>query len=693
MKIARDNNVSQMLYPVLKKSQNLPDRFIDELKRDYLSTAAKNTLIYREFKRVVNALTEKGIDVMAMKGIALAELTYKDIGLRGMSDVDLLIRKEDIKKANNVFEDMGYFAKDLSSFDGRDNYLTTCDFRSKNPMHPSFHMHWHIVNSSIPAPYASRINMDEIWKDAVRVDIADVSVLSMSPHHFLIHLCEHAMRVTHSAAKLTYFADIAFLVNNPPSPPFTKGGIKGGFEIDWRKVIETSKNYGVDRFAYNILMLCRLNIGLDVPEWVLDRLKPEKRTIGEKLFYFLTARGKGFSGLSYFVHLGMNRGIAKKASFIFRTVFPPAWVLAKRDSYSNADKSAAALYLYRIREILSHLFLFPIQYFKKVSIAFICATLLFNALPSIAGNGAIEKNSAYTTEFGLPEYLVAADDVLEVTIWMGFEAKKYDTAVKPNGFITVTFVEIKASDLTTRQVEAELKKALSAYIKEPRVEVFVKEYRGRTVTLLGAIQSQTRQPSGPGIYPLKGKTILSKLITSAGGFSKDADLENVQITSAEGRIKKINLFHVMFGGEISQDIIIDAGEAIYIPAKTDIEESNVFIFGEVQNPGAYKLKQGLTLVQAIGMAKGYKEEALIDEIRVIRGGLDKPQIVATDVGALFEKGDISKDITLQKNDIIYIPKTKIANWNAFLAKIRPTLEFIILPFVGARAINQVTSGE
>ncbi|MBI2455090.1 MAG: sugar transporter, partial [candidate division NC10 bacterium] len=28
----------------------------------------------------------------------------------------------------------------------------------------------------------------------------------------------------------------------------------------------------------------------------------------------------------------------------------------------------------------------------------------------------------------------------------------------------------------------------------------------------------------------------------------------------------------------------------------------------------------------------------------------------------------------------YIPRTRIANWNAFLAQIRPTLEFFSLPF-------------
>lgn len=55
---------------------------------------------------------------------------------------------------------------------------------------------------------------------------------------------------------------------------------------------------------------------------------------------------------------------------------------------------------------------------------------------------------------------------------------------------------------------------------------------------------------------------------------------------------------------------------------------------------------------------------------------------------------MTKNVFLQDKDIIYIPKTKIGNWNAFLAKMRPTLEFLTLPFVGVTQINDmVTDGE
>jgi len=317
----------------------------------------------------------------------------------------------------------------------------------------------------------------------------------------------------------------------------------------------------------------------------------------------------------------------------------------------------------------------------------LACSLLSNALVSLASGGIVEKNSTYTTESGLPEYLIAVGDVLEVKVWRGFEEKKYEAVVKADGFITVGVVDVKAGDKTVRQVEADLRTALSEFIKEPKTEVAIKEYRGRTATLLGAIQTPAKQ------YQLRGKTTLSQLVIMAGGFTKDADMENVRITKPDGRMTKANLFQVMFGGDVLNDIVIDNGDSVYVPLKPEAEERNVFVFGQVNSPGVHKLSTNLTLLQVIGKAGGYKEEALLDEIRVIRGGLDRPQIIAINVKAMFDEGDITKDVPLQKNDIIFVPKSKIANWNAFLAKIRPTLDLLILPFAGTQVIRDVIKGK
>jgi polysaccharide export outer membrane protein len=693
-KLARDSGISNKLYTVLKRLNDNSAlefktekelNFLIALRNDYLHTAAKNTLLYAEFGRVAASLRDAKIDTLAMKGVALAELIYQDIGARSMADIDLLIKKTDLAGTDAVFRSLGYAAVDASPFDSLENpnnYLTTRDYRSSNPSHPSFHLHWHIVNSSVPAPYSSRIDINGIWKNAVPVDIAGVKVLSMAPHHFLIHLAEHAMRVTHSASKLVYLTDVATLIK------------RYGNKLDWNKAVRASKDYGIDIFVRNILKLTELNTEVQIPEWVLHSLKPEKRTLMERLFLYMTARGHGVSGLSYLVHLGMNKGLLKKASVIVRTLFPPAWVLAKRHP-DSVGKSPFKFYLHRVTEVLSGVLLLPVSRLRKICLVLLLCMPVLAVSPANASGPlpditASESNSTYTMEDGIPEYLIAPDDVLEIRIWRGFEEKKHEVTVKPDGSITVAYVSIKAGNKTARQAETELRKALLEYIREPRVEILVKEYRGRTVTLLGAVQSQIRQPTGPGIYSIKGKTNLSKLIIIAGGFAKEAELRNVRITSLDGRIKKVNLFEIMFAGDISKDIVVDGGDVIYVPYKAETEEYSIFILGEVYKPGIYKLTPDLTVLQSLVKAGGYKKEALLEEIRIIRGGLENPQLIVADTKAIIERGDITKNVFLQNKDIIYIPKTRIGDWNAFLAKLRPTLEFLTLPFTSITNIQSMS---
>ncbi len=296
-----------------------------------------------------------------------------------------------------------------------------------------------------------------------------------------------------------------------------------GHKLDWDKVSEASLNYGLSVFVRVVLKLTEGSTGIEIPDQVMAKFESEKKGIGERLFYYITSRRRGISGLSYLVHLGIARGIQKKVSIIYRTLFPPAWVLAKGHQ-GQSIKSPIKFYLHRCREILSGVLLFPLQKLRNIClIIMLCMSALTGSSVYASEHSlnvtAIEKNATYTMESGVPEYLIAPKDLIEIRIWRGFEEKKHEVLVKPDGFITVAYVTIKVTDKTARQAEAILKDALLEYIKKPKVEVSIKEYNGRRVTLLGAIKSQSRQPSGPGMYTLKGKTTISQLIIEAGGFT------------------------------------------------------------------------------------------------------------------------------------------------------------------------------
>lgn len=116
-------------------------------------------------------------------------------------------------------------------------------------------------------------------------------------------------------------------------------------------------------------------------------------------------------------------------------------------------------------------------------------------------------------------------------------------------------------------------------------------------------------------------------------------------------------------------------------------ERKIYVLGEVENPGVYTFAAGMTTLQALALAGGYKNTAVLSDMRVIRGDLDNPELIRVDLkGAATGKG--SQDVLLAQNDVIYVPRSAIGDWNNFInLYIRPTLEVLSLPISGAATVK------
>lgn len=148
----------------------------------------------------------------------------------------------------------------------------------------------------------------------------------------------------------------------------------------------------------------------------------------------------------------------------------------------------------------------------------------------------------------------------------------------------------------------------------------------------------------------------------------DVGVKDLTISQAEEKIRE----------ELSRLIINPKVHLIITQRTAGIKK--VFIFGEVKSPGVYPLTEGFTLLKALAVAGGYTETAVLESTRVIRGDLaHQPEILSIDIEKLFHQGETWRDLVLQDNDIIFVPRERVGDWNAFLGKIRPTVEMVVLP--------------
>lgn len=291
----------------------------------------------------------------------------------------------------------------------------------------------------------------------------------------------------------------------------------------------------------------------------------------------------------------------------------------------------------------------------------------------------VAENQTFKTVNGVPLYRVGPGDVLEITVWKGTEQKTYPIVVGADGRISFSFVQnALVQGLTFMEITDLLKKDLSQYVREPMVEVRVKEFHSKNFMILGAINMNPNRLSGPGTYTINGRTTILGAISQAGGPTANANLAQVQLRRKDGSTFMVDLYKTIARGDLSQDMVIDNGDTILVPEQA-MAENKIFVLGEVKSPGVFPLHGEPSLIEAVALAGGYLDSAVLSDTVIVRGDLNKPQIITRDLSKLLKKGDMSQNVRLQAGDVIYLPRTALASINAFLREIVPILQAIVLP--------------
>lgn len=96
--------------------------------------------------------------------------------------------------------------------------------------------------------------------------------------------------------------------------------------------------------------------------------------------------------------------------------------------------------------------------------------------------------------------------------------------------------------------------------------------------------------------------------------------------------------------------------------------SRVIILGQVEKPGVYSVAGTRSIMEAVGMAGGFTRDAVPSSTVLIRGGFKGPSAQRINLSQVF-KGDLSKNVGLQSQDIIFIPRKFISDVNYFLTQV------------------------
>jgi polysaccharide export outer membrane protein len=103
--------------------------------------------------------------------------------------------------------------------------------------------------------------------------------------------------------------------------------------------------------------------------------------------------------------------------------------------------------------------------------------------------------------------------------------------------------------------------------------------------------------------------------------------------------------------------------------KFGVLSSRVMVLGQVSFPGIFISGPRPTVLEAISLAGGFTDNAVISSVIVIKGGQDKPEAIRLNMNRAILKADMSQNIVLGPQDIVYVPKNFIANINYFISQV------------------------
>jgi len=94
----------------------------------------------------------------------------------------------------------------------------------------------------------------------------------------------------------------------------------------------------------------------------------------------------------------------------------------------------------------------------------------------------------------------------------------------------------------------------------------------------------------------------------------------------------------------------------------------VIVLGEVASPGVYSVTGAKSILEAISLAGGFGKDAVTSSVVLIRGGFGSPRPQRINLSRALT-GDIRQNVTLQSEDVVFVPKKFIANLNYFLNQV------------------------
>ncbi len=243
------------------------------------------------------------------------------------------------------------------------------------------------------------------------------------------------------------------------------------------------------------------------------------------------------------------------------------------------------------------------------------------------------------------DYIIGEGDKLQIAVW-GVASLNFEVKVRPDGMITVPGLgDVAASGRKPEDLTKELTVRLKELIKNPIVTVTVTDITNTKVFIFG---SGTK----PVVYDISRKTTLLQILISLSDI-RVADLKRAYLLRNNVKIKE-GFHNLLINGDISEDVQIEANDALFIPLYPD---KSIYVQGGVNSPKAIEFRVGISVMEAILEAGGFTKFASPNDTRIIRKENGKEIIIPVKAKRLIKDADLSQNVKLKPGDFVVVDES------------------------------------
>ncbi|MFJ7974845.1 nucleotidyltransferase family protein [Peribacillus sp. NPDC096379] len=201
--LARHHRVHPLIYSKLNSIDEslVPSHIIQILYQEYKQNTFQMLHLSGEMEQVSKLFTENQIRLLFLKGPVIAADIYGDISLRTSKDLDILISKTDLKKAEELLLNYGYEREEAS--------VTLGEWKWRKHHIAYFHpekriqieLHWRLHQ-----PPMRESSFNELWERKRRSKLTSYPVYFLGKEDLFLFLIDHGNR--HGWFRLRWLADI-----------------------------------------------------------------------------------------------------------------------------------------------------------------------------------------------------------------------------------------------------------------------------------------------------------------------------------------------------------------------------------------------------------------------------------------------------------------------------------------------------